>query len=93
MPKVTKETIARTIALVLALINQILAVAGKDALPFAEDQVYQLISLSLTLVASGLAWWKNNSFTRPALAADLYLKLFKKCEKRERKEAKQCASV
>ncbi|MBO5364676.1 MAG: phage holin [Clostridia bacterium] len=93
MPKVTKETIARTIALVLALINQILAVAGKDALPFAEDQVYQLISLSLTLVASGLAWWKNNSFTRPALAADLYLKLFQKCEKRERKEAKQCASV
>ncbi len=92
MPKVTKETIARTLCLALALINQILAVAGREVLPFAEDELYQLVTLAGTLIASGIAWWKNNSFTRPALAADLYLKLFQKCEKRERKEAKLCVS-
>lgn len=92
MPKVTTETIARTLCLALALINQVLAVVGKEVLPFAEEDLYQLASLLCTLVASGIAWWKNNSFTKPALAADLYLKLFQKCDKREREEAKLCAS-
>lgn len=92
MRHIKKETIARTIALVIALLNQILAVTGKEILPFGEDSVYQFVSLGLTLTTSLIAWWKNNSFTKPAIASDIYLNLFRKLDKRE-KEAKKCASA
>lgn len=71
--KIKGETIARTIALAIALINQILAVFGKQALPFAENDIYQMVTLFVTVATSGLAWWKNNSFTKSAIEADTYL--------------------
>ena len=70
MKNVKSDTIARTIVLALALINQVLAIVGKDALPFTEDNVYQICTLIATLITSGIAWWKNNSFTQAAIEAD-----------------------
>lgn len=67
------DTIARTIVLALALINQLLAVAGKEVLPFTNDDIYQVVSLVATFITSGIAWWKNNSFTKAAIEADTYL--------------------
>lgn len=74
MKFIKADTIARTIVLVLALINQILAIVGKEVLPFAEDEVYQICSLIATIVTSGIAWWKNNSFTQAAIAGDELMK-------------------
>lgn len=68
--KIKLDTIARTIVLAMALINQVLAIVGKDALPFTEDNVYQICTLIATLVTSAIAWWKNNSFSQAALKAD-----------------------
>ena len=70
MKSIKLDTIARTIVLALALINQVLAIVGKDALPFTEDSVYQICTLIATLITSGIAWWKNNSFTQAAIEAD-----------------------
>lgn len=70
MKDIKTDTIARTIVLALALINQVLAIVGKDALPFTEDSVYQICTLIATLVTSGIAWWKNNSFSQAAIEAD-----------------------
>lgn len=70
--KVKADTIARTIVLFLALINQCLAVAGKEVLPFTNDEVYQVVSLIATFITSAVAWWKNNSFTKAAMEADTY---------------------
>ena len=72
------ETIGRTIALAIALVNQVLAILGKEALPFGDNEIYQLVSLIATIVTSGVAWWKNNSFTKPAIEADTYLKEVRK---------------
>lgn len=69
-PKIKTDTIVRTIVLVLALINQVLAIKGKEVLPVTEDEVYQLVSLVVTIGASLWAWWKNNSFTEPAIMGD-----------------------
>lgn len=69
-PKIKTDTIVRTIVLVLALLNQILAIKGREVLPVTEDEVYQLVSLVVTIGASLWAWWKNNSFTEPALMGD-----------------------
>lgn len=74
MKEIKADTIARTIVLALALINQVLAIVGKQALPFAEDDVYQICSLIATIITSGLAWWKNNSFTQAALTGDEIMK-------------------
>ena len=73
MSNVKTETIARTIVLIIALTNQVLAIAGKEVLPFTEDQVYQVVSLIGTIIASAWAWWKNNSFTKAAIEADKVL--------------------
>ena len=72
MKKITADTTARTIVLGLALVNQVLAIAGKEVLPFADDDIYQLVSLIATIATSAAAWWKNNSFTAAAIEADAY---------------------
>lgn len=73
MSNVKTETIVRTIVLVIALANQALAIAGKEAFPVTEDQVYQVVTLIVTVGASVWAWWKNNSFTKNAIEADKVL--------------------
>lgn len=70
LKSVKPDTWARTICLLLALVNQCLAIFGKGALPFTDDQVYQIVSLIATIVTGAIAWWKNNSFTQNAIAAD-----------------------
>lgn len=67
---VSKGTIARTAMLIFALVNQILTICGWNPLPFSEESVYEAASVLLTVGASLWAWWKNNSFTKEAIAAD-----------------------
>lgn len=71
--KVKPETIIRTIVLILALANQVLAIYGKQAIPITEDEVYQTVTLIVTVGSAMWAWWKNNSFTGPAIEADEYM--------------------
>lgn len=67
---VSSGTIARTICLVLALVNQVLAMLGMVPVDIAEDTVYQGVSIVFTVVTALVAWWKNNSFSKKAIAAD-----------------------
>ena len=74
------DTIIRTALLVIALINQALTVAGKSPLPIEDEQLTEMITLAVTIGASLWAWWKNNSFTKNAREADMYLADLKKGE-------------
>ena len=67
---ITAGTIARTIVLILALANQVLAMCGKQVLNIADDDIYQVIRLLFTIGAAVWGWWKNNSFTQEAIKAD-----------------------
>lgn len=67
------DTIARTVILAVALINQVLAILGKDKLPFADEDIYQVVTLLFTIASSAWAWFKNNSITKNAVKADEYL--------------------
>ena len=69
----TKQTIIRTVVLVIALLNQILLFIGKNPLPFSEEEIYEAVSLVATVGTSIWAWWKNNSFSAAAAEADRYL--------------------
>lgn len=71
--KVEKMTIVRTAVLGFALLNQILTISGYNPLPFTDEEFGQAVSMILTAGASLWAWWKNNSFTQAAIAADDFL--------------------
>lgn len=75
--KVSPDTLARTIVLALALINQILAVFGKGTIDITENDIYQLVSIIFTIASAIAAWWYNNSFTKHAIRADDYMKALK----------------
>ena len=67
---ITAGTIARTAVLLLALTNQMLSAMGKSPLPIESTTVEQLVTAGITTVAALINWWKNNSFTKEAIAAD-----------------------
>ena len=64
---ISTATIARTAVLLLALTNQV------PVLPIESATVEQLVTAGITTVAALISWWKNNSFTPAAIAADQYL--------------------
>ena len=71
--KITKETIIRTVLLGVALVNLILNAVGKNTLPFTNEEISEGISVAFAVITSLVAWWKNNSFTKSAIAADEYM--------------------
>ena len=87
LKNVTKDTWARTIFLFLSLSNQFLAVFGKDTLDFTEDEIYQAVSILATVISTIMAWWKNNSFSETAQAADVVLKNLNETKRIEAKRA------
>ena len=81
MLNVKTDTIIRTIVLVLALINQVLAIVGREAIPVTEEDVYQVVTIIVTIGASVWAWWKNNSFTRAAIMGGMAMRDIKRKER------------
>lgn len=71
---ISAGTIARTICLVLAIINQVLLIFGKRAIEFVDEDIYQIVSTIFMIVTAVVAWWKNNSFTKAARLADAIMK-------------------
>ena len=71
---ISAGTIARTIILALAIINQVLTVTGHSPLPIEDEAITQLVSAAFTIGAALVAWWKNNSFTQAALRGDAVMR-------------------
>lgn len=82
----SKETMIRTIVLIIALLNQILTSLGKNPLPFSDEAIYEGVSLVAAVGASLWAWWKNNSFTPEAAEADRYLAAVRSIRETEEQE-------
>lgn len=76
--KISPGTIARTIVLALALVNQFLAFFGKPLIKFSSAEITELVANFWTLAAAIAAWWKNNSFTLPARAGDVIMNLLRR---------------
>ena len=82
--EITKSTIARTIILFLALVNQLLSASGHAVIPIEDATVETLVSTCFTVVMAVIAWWKNNSFTKAARIGDFHMR-------KARREAKEDA--
>ena len=78
MNKISAGTVARTVILIVALLNQCLTVSGHSVIPIEDEVINDFISLAFTIAASVAAWWKNNSFTKKAIKADEYLEELRK---------------
>ena len=74
VPTITKGTIIRTLCLIIALTNQILAIFGKSPLPIDDATVELLVSTLATAILALINWWKNNDFTLNARRAGKYLR-------------------
>ncbi|CDQ40312.1 MULTISPECIES: phage holin [Virgibacillus] len=59
-----KGTVFRTIALLIALTNQILVIFGKSPLPINSELLEELMSVVFTIGTAVIAWFKNNYVTR-----------------------------
>lgn len=68
--KIEVGTIVRTVCLALALINQVLVVTGHSILPIEDTVIEAVVTNAATIVTAVAAWWKNNSFSQKAIAAD-----------------------
>lgn len=67
--KIKVSTIARIVALLVALANQCLALFGYGILPFTENMAYQVITLAATIIIAVINAWKNNDITKVACLA------------------------
>ena len=81
--KASKETVIRTAVLVLALINNGLALFGKSPLPINDETIVAVVSFLITTGTALVNWWYNNSFTKEAVEADAYMKTLKNSNKEE----------
>ena len=72
--KVKTDTIARTVVLMITLLNLVLGLLGKTALKIDESVIYEACSVGAVIIAAVMSWWKNNSFTQAALKADEVMK-------------------
>lgn len=70
--------IIRIIVLMAALTNQALVAFGKNPLPFADDTIYELASIIVTISVTFYAAWKNNNVTNFAKIAQKVLDALKK---------------
>lgn len=84
--KITAGSIARTLILIIALVNQVLTSTGHAIFPFTDEQITQYVTAIFTIVTAIVAWWKNNSFTKAALEGDKVMKELKSENKSETEE-------
>ena len=75
--KISSGTIARTVILILALVNQVLSVLGYKIIPIEDGQINDFVTIAFTIGSALAAWWKNNSFTEAAIEGDKYKEIVK----------------
>lgn len=61
--KTKTSAIIRMLALALVIANQIFAIFAKDYVAFVGTNVYQIISIVMTIIVAGLCAWYNNDIT------------------------------
>lgn len=71
--KVTKGTVVRTISIALVLLNILLKALGFHTVKVDETSLYSFVENLASIGVIALGFWKNNSFTDKAKAADFYL--------------------
>lgn len=78
--QISKRTIISTVINLIALINTVMIMIGKPLLNITDNEVTAVVTVAFTVAAWVYGFWKNNSFTKPAIKADEYLDLLRNNE-------------
>lgn len=73
---VSRGTWLRLVFMLLSLSNIVLQSAGIKAIPIESEAINAGLTILLAAASGFAAYWKNNSFTSAAKAADKALRLF-----------------
>lgn len=77
--KPSAGTVARLICLVLSTLNQVVLMkTGRSFLPVESEELEEALSTIFFVASAGWGYWKNNSWTKEAIATDDTLRLMKK---------------
>lgn len=68
--KTRVSAVYRLIFMMLALLNQFLVLFGLYPVQEMNSDIVKLVSLGLCIITGGVAYWKNNSWSPEAKAAD-----------------------
>ncbi len=71
--KISKQTIVRTVLLVLVIINIILEKLGLDVISTDENVVLMCVETLVELAVIVTGFWYNNSYSENALKAQRFL--------------------
>ncbi len=71
---VSVGTWVRLVLMAVSLVNIALTSAGKIPIEVDNEKLYVVLSIIFAWVVGIVNYWKNNSFTAAAQAADVYLK-------------------
>ncbi|MBQ2774268.1 MAG: phage holin [Clostridia bacterium] len=74
LSSVSVGTWVRLVLMAVSMINLALTAVGKPPIELDNDKLYIVISIIFAWVVGVVNYWKNNSFTSAAQAADVYLK-------------------
>lgn len=69
-----KGSVIRSIVLAVALINQVLVMNGISTIPFTGEGLELFLTNAFTVVATLIAWFKNNYVTKVGMAQKKTLK-------------------
>lgn len=72
------EAITRLVCAFITIANFALSLWGINPLPFADDEVYMIVSVVCATAATLWVWWKNNNITKEAVEAQEFLDDLKK---------------
>ena len=81
-----KNMIIRLGVLLFSLVNLILTACGVNPIPIANELVYEILSIVVTIVAAGWNAWKNNNWTAAAKVAQKILDAIKEGKLTDEKE-------
>lgn len=70
LSSVSVGTWVRGILLIISFINMALSATGKAPIPADYNEIYAIVSVIFSVLVGISAYWKNNSFTAAAQAAD-----------------------
>lgn len=75
--KISKGTIARTVMLIIVIINLVLKQLGHDLINVSESEILTAVEMIIELAVIVVSFWKNNSFSEKAIKADEFLAVLK----------------
>lgn len=79
--RVKLSTWIRLIVLAVAVINAAMQIFGFDAVELGNETAEKTASVIVLVVTAASAYWKNNSFTEAAQAADEILQTIRRTQK------------